>query len=112
MVACEQRIYDVYFLFRLDSDETNQILLTHIWPDRFKLYRDLLQQAVEVGCSVSYIDPLNSLEIYWTIVDVALADPEISIFELEELLPIDIDTVEAIAKKALKEPGVFIKFDR
>jgi hypothetical protein len=110
LVACEQRIYDVYFLRRLNKVDSIRIVSEEYWPDYFKSYSDLLRQAVEFGCCVRYFDPLNSLEIYWTIVDIALAKPGVAISELSELLPIDIEMTRAIAKRAIAEPGVVIGF--
>jgi hypothetical protein len=110
LVACEQRIYDVYFFRRLNKNESFRIVSEEYWPDHFKSYSDLLRQAVEFGCCVHYLDPLNSLEIYWTIVDIALAKPGVAISELSELLPINIEMTRAIAKKAIAEPGVVIAF--
>jgi hypothetical protein len=111
LVASEQRIYDVWFLKRLESPVAKNITHRGQWPNSFRSYAELLKLANERGHNVRYLEPLESLELYWTIVDLALAKPGISSSELAELLPIDRSMVREIGNKAVTEPGVSIDFN-
>jgi hypothetical protein len=112
LVASEQRIYDVWLLKRLESEAAQQIIARRLWPEAFRSYAELLRLAIKRGHDVRYVEPLESMELYWTIVDLALAKPGISTWELAELLPIDQSMVREIGKKAVTEAGVSIDFNQ
>lgn len=80
------------------------------WPTIFDHYEDLLRIGVEAGKRVRFLDPLNS-SLRWTVSDLAKDRPGISIIEIAELLNLEIDLAEELARKVVREDGVNIVFD-
>ena len=78
-IAAEERIYDVWLLFR------NEIS----WPSGVQTYRGLLLAAKESGASVHYFNPQESFEIPAAIRSLAEESPGIGLSEITELLPVD-----------------------
>jgi len=110
LVACEQRVYDVWFLKRTSDEVAEQIVELNRWPDVFHSYAELLKLALERGHRVCYLDPADSIELFGAIEDLAKAKPNISLLELCQLLPIDLGTARKISKKVVVKTGARIDF--
>jgi hypothetical protein len=112
LLGQESRINDVYCLYKLDNMMLEGLLTNNRWPSIFDHYEDLLRIGGEAGKHVRFFEPLKSKSLRWTMVDLATARPGISISKLAELLNLDLDEAEEIAKKVIQEDGVSISFDR
>jgi hypothetical protein len=110
LVACEQRVYDVWFLKRTRAEIAKQIVELRQWPSVFRSYAELLRLALERGHSVCYLDPADSIELSGAVEDLAKAKPGITISELYALLPIDLSTTRHIARKVCRQTGVVVDF--
>jgi hypothetical protein len=108
LFAQESRINDVVFFNRVDEARASLITETHSWPEIFSSYSRLLRLGRDRGHRVQYWDPVNSNELKFTIIDLALEKPGISISELVELLPVTSDIARLIAAKAIEAEGVDI----
>jgi hypothetical protein len=111
LVAQEERQNDVFCLYRLDTAMADDILNNNRWIPIFDHYEDLLRIGLEAGKSVRFFEPLNSRSLRWTISDLARDKPGISISKIANLLNLDLDLAEEIAKKVIEEDGVSIFFD-
>jgi len=111
LVAQEERQNDVFILYRLDAILTEELLNKNHWPSIFDKYENLLRIGLEAGKSVRFFDPINS-SLRWTISDLAKARPGIGIFEIAQLLNLDITLAEEIAKKVIREDKVNIVFGK
>ncbi len=109
LVGEEARINDVIFFKRIDQDTTSKIVKSYTWPNLFMTYEELLRLGKTRGRSVWYEDPENSMELIYTIIDIAKERPDIHAYEFTEFLPIDIQTANALALRAIDESGVFIQ---
>lgn len=110
LVAQEERQNDVFCLYRLDTTMAENALNQDRWPNIFDHYENLLRVGVEAGKKVRFLDPLNS-SLRWTISDLAKDRPNISISEIAELLNLDMDLAQEIARIVIKEDNVHISFD-
>jgi hypothetical protein len=112
LVAQEERYNDVFCLYRLDTVTMEDVLNKNRWPTVFDRYESLLRIGLEAGKSVRFADPLNSSSLRWTISDLAKDRPGIGISEIAELLNLDIDLAEELARKAVQEDHIRVSFDR
>lgn len=110
LVAQEERQNDVFCLSRLDEVAMKDIINNNRWIPIFDHYEDLLRIGLEVGKSVRFFEPLNSRSLRWTISDLAKEKPGINISEVAQLLNLDIQMAEEIARKVMREEGVDIVF--
>ncbi|MFK0383028.1 hypothetical protein [Agrobacterium sp. NPDC090273] len=99
-LANEQRIFDVWMLFRGKNNQPS-----------VSTYRELLSLAIQMGGSVRYVQPENSLEIPFTIEDLATEQPGIPLSEIAKLLPIPFDVVRRHALQVVTDKGVRIDLE-
>jgi len=111
LVAQEERQNDVFCLYRLDEVTTEDIINNNRWAPIFDHYEDLLRIGLEAGKSVRFFEPSNSRSLRWTISDLAKEKPGINISEVAQLLNLDIQMAEEIARKVMREDGVNIAFN-
>lgn len=112
LVACEERHNDVFLLKRIAQEEARQIVEHDRWPSDFDRYETLLRMGRDLGHTVSYEDPLGSVILADTMADVARQRPGITLGELAELLNLDLDTAEQVARKVVAEEKVRICLER
>jgi len=87
MVAQEERIYDDYYLRRLDREAAERIVAAGEWPDAFITYERVLKIGRSLSRLFTYLDPLSPALID-TARDLREARPDISILEISHLLGI------------------------
>jgi hypothetical protein len=112
LVAQEERQNDVFCLRRLAEGEASALVEHNIWPSDFDTYEALLRLGLDAGKSVRFAEPEEANSLRWTIADLAKARPGIRVSELAELLNLDIDTARALARRAGRDDGAVIEFDR
>ena len=109
--ATDMRVNDAHFLVRLGEEAVARLLGKGEWPADFDTYESVLRCGREFGIHWEYAAPLESKELYWSVVDLAQARPGIKLTELAALLPIGTAIARAIALKAVAAEGVEITFD-
>jgi hypothetical protein len=87
-IAAEERIYDVWLLWR-DSFP---------WPPEILTYHGLLMAAKDSGASVYYLDPGESIEIPAAIQSLAEETPGLACSTIAALLPVDEEIVRRHAR--------------
>ena len=92
MIASEERIYDDYYLKRLDAGKAGQINEDGLWPDDFMTYEKVLEQGLELGKACRFLDPMAK-SLVWTAQELKAARPNITPAEIADLLGIDVDHV-------------------
>ena len=107
LTAQETRQNDVHCFKRLTNNESDKITKENSWPEYFRTYEELLKLGKENGCSVHFIDPLNSSPVY-TAIDLAKERPGISVSEIASLLDVSHELAIEICKKAIFEEQVDI----
>ena len=112
LVAQEERQNDVFCLRRLEDHEVTGLVESNVWPPDFDSYEALLRLGLDAGKSVRFADPEQAGSLRWTIADLAKARPGISVYELAELLNLEIDTARVLAKRAVRDDGAVIEFDQ
>ena len=103
LVAQEERQNDVFCLRRLADDDATALVEHNIWPSDFDSYEALLRLGLTAGKSVRFAEPEEAKSLRWTIVDLAKARPGVRVSELAELLNLDIDMAETLAKRAVED---------
>jgi hypothetical protein len=112
LVAQEERQNDVFCLRRLADYEATALLENNTWPPDFDSYEGLLRRGLKAGKSARFVFPEHDESLRWTIADLARARPGIRVSELAELLNLEIDVAETIARHVAREEGAAIVFDR
>lgn len=87
MVAQEERIYDDYYLRRLDQTAARKITDAQIWPDEFITYERVLKIGRALSSPCAFADSLSSA-LVCTVQDLRRERPDISILEIAHLLGI------------------------
>jgi hypothetical protein len=87
MIAQEERIYDDYYLRRLDAAQAEGILSERRWPDEFITYERVLRIGRTLGRACTYFDPLSPALVD-TANDLRKARPGINVLEIADLLGI------------------------
>lgn len=109
LVAQETRQNDVHCFKRITKNKAHEIQISNTWPNDFKTYEELLLIGKQHGCSVRFVDPMDSSMIY-TIADLAKERPGISVSEIAMLLSVEKELAEDLCKKAEQQEGAQIKF--
>ncbi len=84
MVAQEERIFDIYFMRRLNEDE-NLAIASGRWPADFLTYERVLRIGNALATPCRFLDPMAS-SLVWTASDLRKARPEIAVEEIAMLL--------------------------
>ena len=108
LIAQEERINDIYCLYRQDKKNANEIINNKIWPVIFDRYEQLLKIGKDAGISFRFVDPINSYSINATVEVLAKEKPGIKISYLAELLNVDVATAGMVAKNIVEKTGVNI----
>lgn len=85
LVAQDERIYDQYFLKRLDPATTNAVTASGTWPDDFITYERVLALGRAMCVPPRFFDPL-AYSLQWTVEDLRKERPAISPGEIAHLL--------------------------
>jgi hypothetical protein len=85
MVAQEERIFDSYFLRRLDRSVAHSIAGDGRWPAEFCTYEAVLKIGTQLGKQWTFDYPL-ALSLIWTVRDLRSERPDITIDEIAWLL--------------------------
>ena len=84
MVAQEERIFDDFFMRRLDDAEA-ECVRSGRWPDDFLTYERVLAIGNALSNPCRFADPLASA-LVWTADDLKKARPEVTVEEIAALL--------------------------
>ena len=85
MVAQEERIFDEYFLRRLDDAEARQISAEGRWPAEFLTYERVLKIGRTLSQPCIFADALSP-SLVWTVEDLRKERPDITVDEIAHLL--------------------------
>jgi hypothetical protein len=89
LVAQDDRIYDNYYLKRLNSDEAQDIVEAVRWPDDFISYERVLRLGRTLSQPWTFLDP-QSPALIATAEDLRKERPEITADEIAYLLGIKL----------------------
>lgn len=92
VMAAEERIYDDYFLKRLNDEEVRDIIERHSWPADFLSYESVLKHGLQLGKACRFADPF-SRSLIWTAHDLKRERPSITYAEIADLLGVDQQAV-------------------
>jgi len=87
MVAQEERIFDDYFLRRLDSIIAIKIVTSREWPSEFLTYELVLTVGRKLSQPCRFMDALAP-SLVWTAADLRKERPDISVEEIAYLMGI------------------------
>jgi hypothetical protein len=99
LVAQEERIYDDYFMRRLDEVEAQDILNGGLWPPDFSTYEQVLRVGKEISAAFRFSDELDKT-LVWTAQDLRNERPDMTVQEIAELLGIDSDHADRLLAAA------------
>ena len=85
MVAQEERIFDDYFLRRLDGATAAKIADEKRWPAEFLTYDAVLKVGREMSKPCVFLEPLAS-SLVWTAEDLRRERPDISVEQIAYLI--------------------------
>lgn len=87
LVAQEERIFDEYFLVRLNQTQSRGIIENNIWPEQFSSYEGVLRLGGGVVSHCQFIDTA-AWSLVWSAEELRKERPDITIAEIAELLGI------------------------
>jgi hypothetical protein len=85
MVAQEERIFDEYFLRRLDAVEARQISAEGRWPAEFLTYERVLKLGRELSQPCVFLETLSP-SLVWTAKELRKERPDITVEEIADLV--------------------------
>ena len=88
LVAQDDRIYDNYYLQRLDPAEARGITEGERWPDVFISYERVLRFGRTLSQAWTILDPMSP-SLVWTAEDLRRERPDITVDEIAYLLAIE-----------------------
>ena len=88
MVAQEDRIYDDYFLRRIDKTLAGQIVAANEWPSEFMTYEAVLKLGRKLSQPCSFIEALSSALVS-TAADLRKERPGITVEEIAYLIGVE-----------------------
>ena len=112
LLGQESRINDIYCIKKISEKEYFEITQQNKWPNDFDLYSSLLFLGKKFNYLFKYFDPLNSKELYYTIIDIANAQPNIELLKLYIYFNEDFDIIKEISKRAIENEKVNINLDK
>lgn len=83
MIAQKERIFDEYFLRRLNVDEANRISINGEWPSEFLSYERVLKTGHALRVRPCVFLGRLSPSLVWTAEDLRKERPDISVEEIE-----------------------------
>lgn len=111
LIAQESRHNDIHCYKRLSKEITEEILNHNNWPPHFKKYEELLLLGKKMARNVSYVDPLSSKELFYTIVDLAKEHTNIKASYIMDLLNLNHETATILCKEIVQKEKVQIDFN-
>lgn len=99
MVAQEERIYDNYFMRRLDEVEARKIVDANQWPDDFSTYERVLRVGRNLTEPYRFLNGLAG-SLVWTVQDLRKERPDISVQEIAHLLGVSSEHAERLLLEA------------
>ena len=87
MIAQEERIFDCYFLRRLEAGDAHAIIAGERWPAEFGTYERVLKTGRTMVRPCIFFDALAP-SLVWTAQDLRKERPGITIWEIAHLLDI------------------------
>ncbi|HJO64867.1 MAG TPA: hypothetical protein QF469_05955 [Sphingomonas sanguinis] len=99
MIAQEERIFDEYFLRRLDAAEASNISSEGEWPVEFLTYERVLETGHELGVRPCIFIDSMPMSLLWTVQDLRRERPDISVTKIAQLLGIPMKQAERISAK-------------
>ncbi len=112
LVAQEERHNDIFCLQRIDLETAKRIIDQGIWPTTFDRYEDLLIIGMHAGTGVRFLEPMKSISLRDTIIDVARGRPDVPISHLSKLLNVDVEVLREICREVISTDRVRINLDR
>ena len=85
MVAQEARIFDEYFLRRLNASEADKVISERIWPDQFLTYERVLKVGLNLSQPCRFLDTLDP-SLVWTAKNLREERPSITVEEIADLV--------------------------
>lgn len=107
LVASEERINDVFLMRRITLKDAKAVINSNNWPDHFKTFHELLSIGKKMGIRWSFIEYLSPALIY-SVKDIAIEKPGITVGEIAELLQVDLNRANALVTEALKNYDIII----
>jgi hypothetical protein len=95
MVAQEERIYDDYFMRRLNDVEAREILNSNRWPDDFSTYERVLRVGRQLSTPCRFFDELAG-SLVWTAQDLRKERPDITAQEIADLIGVSSDHADRL----------------
>jgi hypothetical protein len=89
LVAQDERIYDNFYLKRINPLEAGGIAEDNRWPDDFITYERVLRLGRTLSQPWSFLDP-RSPALVWTAEDLLKERPDITVEEIAYLLAIEL----------------------
>lgn len=105
MIAQDSRIYDNYYMRRLEPVVRLAIVEHSQWPDEFLTYEQVLRLGRTTSKPWIFLDP-RSPGLVWTAEDLRRERPGISVEEIADLLAIPV----ADAVRLPQKPNIFDRF--
>ncbi|ATC24127.1 hypothetical protein CVUC_17635 [Caulobacter vibrioides] len=85
LVAQEERVFDDYFLKRLNVAEADEIVTSERWPGEFSTYERVLTVGHALSRPCRFFDPLAS-SLVWTARDLRKERPAMTCEEIAQLI--------------------------
>lgn len=105
LIAQDERIYDNFYLRRLEPATVSEIQEHGKWPDEFLTYERVLLFGRTMGDQWTFLDPFSPA-LVWTAEDLRRERPNISVEEISYLLAIPVPD----ARRLLRKPTVIDRF--
>lgn len=86
MIAQEERIFDEYFMRRLDVDQAKRISSDGEWPAEFLTYERVLRTGYAMGIRPCIFSDQLAGSLVWTAEDLRKERPDISVEDIASLL--------------------------
>jgi hypothetical protein len=98
LIAQDERIYDDFFMRRITDGQVANAKVNK-WPTDFITYEKVLLIGLEKSNPPRFLDPMAG-SLIWTVEDLLLERPEITVHEIAKLLGITDEHAAALALKA------------
>lgn len=98
LVAQEERIYDDFFIQRLNREEAEAILTNGHWPSSFQTYEDVLATGMQLSRACVFFDSMAG-SLVWTVEDLLEESPNMGDPRIAELLGTNTEHVQRLRKR-------------
>jgi hypothetical protein len=97
LIAQDDRIYDNYYLKRLDPAQAHEIAVGVSWPDDFISYERVLRLGRTLSQAWTFLDP-RSPALVATAEDLRTERPDITVHEIADLLAIEPKAADRLVR--------------